>query len=385
MADDLLTALDPAWSGADPATLAPDHAAHLAEIESLDPALAALFRRGAEVLAGAPDATALRDRHTALLGRERGVVTLALAEMPQLTVDQRKVRGRGLNLVKKWLAELEAARRAELERAAEAASAQDVTLPGRRPWVGRRHVLARLRDDLLELFHGLGFSVYTSPEVELDEYNFSKLNFAPDHPARDAHDTYFVSPEVVLRTHTSPGWVRAMEEAARGERPLPLRLVFPGRVFRAEQVDASHMDQFHQMDGLFVDKNVSMADLKSTLNYFARAIYGSGLKTRLIPIYFPFVEPGAQMDVSCVICEGSGRIREGNSSRRCGVCKGSGWVEVLGSGMVHPNVFRAVGLDPDKVSGFAFGMGLERIAMLRYGIPEIRLFLENDVRFLEQF
>jgi phenylalanyl-tRNA synthetase alpha chain len=383
--NDLLQALDPAWGGADPARLAADHPAHLAEIESLDPALAALFRRGAEALAGAPNPAALKDRFTALLGRERGVVTRALAGIPSLPVEQRKVRGRGLNLIKTWLGELEAARRAELERAAEASAARDVTLPGRRPWIGRRHVLARIRDDLLDLFHGLGYSVYTSPEVELDEYNFTKLNFPPDHPARDAHDTYFVSPEVVLRTHTSPGWVRAMEEAARGERSLPLRLVFPGRVYRAEHVDASHMDQFYQMDGLFVDRNVSMADLKSTLNYFARSIYGESLRTRLVPIYFPFVEPGAQMDVSCVICGGEGRLTEGGETRRCSVCKGSGWLEVLGAGMVHPNVFRAVGLDPEKVTGFAFGMGLERIAMLRSGIPEIRLFLENDVRFLSQF
>ena len=385
MSGDLLKTIDPAWVARDPAPLLPEHAARLAEIESLDLALAALYRRGAEVLAGAADAGSLRDRHTVLLGRERGVLTLALAGLPQLTVEQRKVRGRGLNLVKRWLTEVHDARRTELERAADASTARDVTLPGRRPWVGRRHVLARLRDDLLDLFHGLGYSVYTSPEVELDEYNFTRLNFPPDHPAREAHDTYFVSPEVVLRTHTSPGWVRAMEEAARGERPLPLRLVFPGRVYRAEQVDASHMDQFHQMDGLFVARDVSMADLKSTLNHFARSIYGEGVRTRLVPIYFPFVEPGCQMDVSCVICGGEGRLREDGATRRCSVCKGSGWLEVLGAGMVHPNVFRAVGLDPEQVTGFAFGMGLERIAMLRHGIAEIRLFLENDVRFLEQF
>jgi phenylalanyl-tRNA synthetase alpha chain len=382
---DLLATLDPAWTAADPAPLSPEHAARLAEIEAIDAALAALYRRGAEVLAGATDAGTLRDRHTALLGRERGVITLALAEMPSLSVEQRKIRGRGLNLLKRWLGEVHDARRGALERAAEASTARDVTLPGRKPWVGHRHVLARLRDDLLDLFHGLGYSVYTSPEVEFDEYNFTKLNFPPDHPARDAHDTYFVNPEVVLRTHTSPGWVRAMEEAARGERELPLRLVFPGRVFRAEQIDASHMDQFHQMDGLFVAKDVSMADLKSTLNLFARSIYGEGVRTRLVPIYFPFVEPGCQMDVSCVICGGSGRLPDGKGTKRCVVCKGSGWLEVLGAGMVHPNVFRAVGLDPDQVTGFAFGMGLERIAMLRYRIPEIRLFLENDVRFLEQF
>lgn len=382
MSDELLRGLDPAWSAADPASLAPDHSSRASELEALDPALAALYRRGAEVLAGAPDAQALRERHTALLGRERGVVTLALADMPRLSIEERKVRGRGLNLVKRWLGELDEARRAALEREAEASAAAglDVTLPGRRPWVGRRHVLAQVQDELLDLFHGLGYSVYTSPEVEKDEYNFSKLNFAPDHPARDAHDTYFVQePSVLMRTHTSPGWVRAMEEM----KP-PLRLVFPGRVYRAEQIDASHMDQFHQMDGLFVAENVSMADLKSTLATFARAIYGSHVRVRFIPIYFPFVEPGAQLDVSCVICDGTGEKRDGGGAR-CPVCKGSGWLEVLGSGMVHPNVFRAVGYDPEKWTGFAFGMGLERIAMLRYGVPEIRLFLENDLRFLGSF
>ncbi len=382
MADDLLRTLDPAWSAADAAALAPEHDARAAELGALDPALAELYRRGAAVLAGAADANALRERHTALLGRERGVVTLALAEMPKLTVEQRKVRGRGLNLVKTWLGEIHDARRAALEREAEsrAAAGLDVTLPGRRPWVGRRHVLAQLQDELLDLFHGLGYSVYTSPEVELDAYNFGKLNFAPDHPARDAHDTYFVDPAVLLRTHTSPGWVRAMETM----KP-PLRLVFPGRVYRAEQVDASHMDQFHQMDGLCVGEDISMADLKGTLATFARAIYGKDVRTRFIPIYFPFVEPGAQLDVSCVICGGSGVRQTKEGSGRCAVCKGSGWLEVLGSGMVHPNVFRAVGYDPEKVTGFAFGMGLERIAMLRHGVPEIRLFLENDLRFLGQF
>ena len=380
MAGDLLKALEPGWSGADPAPLSPDHASRLAEISALDAGLAELYRRGAEALAGAPDAAALRERHTVLLGRERGAVTAALAELPTLEVEARKARGRGLNLVKRWLGEIHDARRAALERAAESRGAIDVTLPGRRPWTGHAHVLAQLRDELLDLFHGLGYSVYTSPEVELDEYNFGKLNFAPDHPARDAHDTYFVSPGVVLRTHTSPGWVRAMES-----RKPPLRLVFPGRVYRAEQVDASHMDQFHQIDGLFVDRNVSMADLKATLNTFARSIYGAGVRTRLIPIYFPFVEPGCQMDVSCVICGGSGRQKSAEGERRCVVCRGSGWLEVLGAGMVHPNVFRAVGYDPEEVTGFAFGMGLERIAMLKYGIPEIRLFLENDLRFLSQF
>ena len=372
--------VDPAWVTADPTPLAPEHAQHLAELQSLDPALADLHRRGAELLAGAPDAAALQERQVALLGRERGVVTRGLAELPGLPVEARRTRGRGLNLIKRWLGEIADARRAALERDAVSRSAIDVTLPGRRPWVGHRHVLGKIRDELLDLFHGLGYSVYESPEVEKDEYNFTKLNFPPDHPARDMHDTYFVTDDLVLRTHTSPGWVRAMEE-----RKPPLRLVFPGRVYRAEQVDASHMDQFHQIDGLFVDKNVSMADLKATLNTFARAIYGAETKTRLVPIYFPFVEPGCQMDVECSICGGTGRIAGDGGARRCAVCKGTGWIELLGAGMVHTEVFKAVGYDPEEVTGFAFGMGLERIAMMRYGIPEIRMFLENDVRFLKQF
>ncbi|HVP15696.1 MAG TPA: phenylalanine--tRNA ligase subunit alpha [Terriglobales bacterium] len=384
MDDRLLSALDPGWGAGDPSALVPEHAARRAELEALDPALAALYERGAAALAGAPDAAALKERSVALLGRERGAITRALAALPGLPLEERKRRGRGLNLVKRWLEELEKAKREALERAAEAREALDVTLPGRRPWVGHEHVLAQIRAELLDLFHGLGYSVYTSPEVEFEEYNFGKLNFQPDHPARDAHDTFFVNDRVLLRTHTSPGWVRAMEE-----RQPPLRLVFPGRVYRAEAVDASHMDQFHQMDGLCVDRDVSMADLKSTLNTFARAIYGAGVRTRLIPIYFPFVEPGAQLDVACAICDGTGR-RAGPASggypgSRCPVCKGSGWSELLGAGMVHPNVFRAVGYDPEEVTGFAFGMGLERIAMARWSIPEIRLFLDDDIRFLTQF
>jgi phenylalanyl-tRNA synthetase alpha chain len=339
---------------------------------------AAGFVAGVTASATSPDE--LDERRLLFIGRERGVFKKALAGVGQLPPDERGRRAAPLNHLAK-LAELFATeRKLELEVVSAGRDALDVTLPGRRPWVGRAHVLAQVRDDLLDLFHGLGYSVYQSPEVELEEYNFTKLNFAPDHPARDAHDTYFVNDSVVLRTHTSPGWVRAMEE-----RKPPLRLVFPGRVYRAEQIDASHMDQFHQIDGLYVGRDVSMADLKSTLNVFARSILGRDVKTRLIPIYFPFVEPGCQLDVACAICGGSGRVHEAGAERRCAVCKGAGWSELLGAGMVHPNVFRAVGYDPEEWTGFAFGMGLERIAMARYGIPEIRLFLENDVRFLEQF
>jgi phenylalanyl-tRNA synthetase alpha chain len=376
----LLEALDPAWKRGDPAAFVPGWAELIALLGTLDSEVAQATATCGEAIAGAVDPAGIAVVNTKALGRERGAFTEALAEIPSLPLEQRKTRGRALNLAKQRLTELAEARRAAFARAAEAGVAHDVTLPGRRPWVGRPHVLARIRDELLDLFHGLGYSVYTSPEVELDDYNFTRLNFPPDHPARDAHDTYFVNDATVLRTHTSPGWVRAMEE-----RKPPLRLVFPGRVYRAEQVDASHMDQFHQIDGLFVDRNVSMADLKSTLGTFARSIYGPETRTRLIPIYFPFVEPGCQMDVACVICGGAGRVAGAEGERRCGVCKGSGWIELLGAGMVHPNVFRAVGYDPEEFTGFAFGMGLERIAMMRYGIPEIRLFLENDLRFLHQF
>ncbi len=380
---DLLHGFEKSWPAGDPARVLPDWEARLAPIRAsteadVPPAVEASGR----AIAGATDQETLLALHTAALGRERGAISRALGELPNLPLEQRKVRGKVLNLAKQLLSDLADARRAGLEREAEerAASGLDVTLPGRRPWVGRRHVLAQVQDELLDLFHGLGYSIFTSPEVELEEYNFGKLNFQPDHPARDAHDTDFVDERMLLRTHTSPGWVRAMEE-----RKPPLRLVFPGRVYRAEHVDASHMDQFHQMDGLFVDRDVSLADLKGTLATFARAIYGRGVRTRFIPIYFPFVEPGAQLDVSCVICGGGGVRRGPEGERRCAVCKGSGWLEVLGAGMVHPSVFRAVGYDPEEWTGFAFGMGLERIAILRHEIPEIRLFLENDLRFLEQF
>jgi phenylalanyl-tRNA synthetase alpha chain len=401
-AADLARGLDPAWERADPAHHVPDWAARLEAISSSDASLAEAVVGFAGAMAAAKSEPDLTQRFAAVLGRERGSLTDALASLPKLEKSERQRLGKALNLAKTLLTDVRAACATALKDAREAGGGEDVTLPGRRSWVGRRHVLQQIYDELLDLFHGLGYSVYTSPEVESEAYNFTKLNFPQDHPARDAHDTYFVAPRetggwdgeprgegaepaptpgrLLLRTHTSPGWVRAMEE-----RKPPLRLVFPGRVYRAEQVDASHMDQFHQIDGLCVDRNISMADLKGTLDTFARAIYGEGVRTRFIPIYFPFVEPGAQLDVSCVICGGSGSMREDGAVKRCVVCKGSGWLEVLGAGMVHPNVFRAVGYDPEEFTGFAFGMGVERIAMLRYGIPEIRLFLENDERFLRQF
>ena len=380
---DILTRrLDPAWKPGEPSALLADYRERMAALAMVSQEIAQATAVFTGAIAGAADLATLQAVRNAAVSRESGAFSQALALLPGLPDSEKRVSGKALNLAKALVEAVEKAKREALERAREGDGGIDVTLPGRRPWTGRPHVLAQVREELLDLFHGLGFSVYTSPEVELETYNFGKLNFAPDHPARDAHDTYFVAPDVLLRTHTSPGWVRAMEE-----RKPPLRLVFPGRVYRAEAVDASHMDQFHQIDGLYVAKNVSMADLKATLNTFARAIYRRDVPTRIIPIYFPFVEPGVQMDVQCATCAGTGVTREGSTatSRRCPVCKGTKWVEVLGAGMVHPNVFKAVGYNPEDVTGFAFGMGLERIAMGRHGIHEIREFLQNDIRFLEQF
>ncbi|NOT35507.1 MAG: phenylalanine--tRNA ligase subunit alpha [Candidatus Eisenbacteria bacterium] len=380
IAELLGAAVDPSWSSGEPSELLPNWSDSIAELRAISESVSDETIRFARALAGARDRDALQAVRNRALSREHGAYSAALTQVPGLPLEQKRLVGRALNLAKRLLEELEKAQGERLDRVAESIEAIDVTLPGRRSWTGRTHVLAQVRDELLDLFHGLGFTVYTSPEVELDEYNFAKLNFPPDHPARDAQDTYLLGGGRVLRTHTSPGWVRAMEEIEP-----PLRLVFPGRVYRAEAIDASHMDQFHQMDGLCVDRDISMADLKSTLNTFARAIYRADVPTRIVPIYFPFVEPGVQMDIQCASCTGTGRIKDANGDQRCPVCKGGKWVEVLGAGMVHPNVFRAVGIDPEEFTGFAFGMGLERIAMGRHHVSEIRSFLENDLRFLHQF
>ncbi len=313
-----------------------------------------------------------------VLGR-KGALTGILRGLKDLDPAARVAVGQEANRLKDDLETLLAERQAALEDAAESdARGLDVSLPGRRPPVGRKHVLNAVEDELIDIFHGLGFTAGDGPEVEDDFHNFTALNLPPGHPAREAHDTYYVSDSLVLRTHTSPCWIRAMELG-----PPPLRMVFPGRVYRAEAVDASHMDQFHQIDGIYVeaDRPVTLADLKSTLVEAARRIIGGKIKTRFRPGYFPFTEPSAELDVSCIRCGGRGSA-EGD---RCAVCRGSGWLEILGAGMIHPAVFKAVGYDPDRVTGFAFGCGLDRITMLRYDIPDIRLLLENDLRFLGQF
>jgi phenylalanyl-tRNA synthetase alpha chain len=225
-------------------------------------------------------------------------------------------------------------------------------------------------EEIIDIFRGMGFSVAEGPEVELDYYNFQALNFPDDHPARDLQDTFFVDDEVLLRTHTSPVQVRTMEE-----QDPPVRIVIPGRVFRNEAIDATHAAEFHQLEGLYVDEGVSMGDLITSLTRFAREFFGPDTEMRFRPHFFPFTEPSAEADMTCFACHGSG----------CRVCGDSGWIEIMGAGMVHPNVLTASGYDPERYTGFAFGMGIERLAMLRHGIRDIRLFLENDIRFLSQF
>ncbi|HVP37732.1 MAG TPA: phenylalanine--tRNA ligase subunit alpha [Candidatus Saccharimonadales bacterium] len=321
------------------------------------------------------DATELR------LLKQKGVLNLLLRSVGQLPAERRKPLGAATHRCRAaWGAALEERRAALGAVATRRGPALDLTLPGRRPFTGRPHILSQVRDELVEIFHGMGFSTYEGPEVEDDHHNFGALNFAPHHPARDAHDTLFVEGGVLLRTHTSPVQIRAMENV-----PPPLRMVFPGRVYRAEQLDPTHAAEFHQIEGLYVDRGVSMAHLKGTLTAFARAFLGAHTRTRFRPSYFPFTEPSGEMDATCVVCRGTGQVGTAEAPARCGACKGTGWLEILGCGMVHPNVFRAVGIDPEEWTGFAFGMGYDRIAMLRYGIRDIRYFLENDLRFLEQF
>jgi len=250
------------------------------------------------------------------------------------------------------------------------ADTKDITLPGRMSPKGTRHPITRTMEEMKNIFVSMGFGIVYGPEIEDEYHNFEALNFAKHHPARDMQDTFFIKEDVVLRTHTTPVQIRVMKE-----RPLPLRVIMPGRVYRNEAVSARSNYFFHQVDGLYVDQNVTFADLKGTLVTFAKNFYGNDIKYRFRPSYFPFTEPSLEMDITCFLCKGNG----------CRICKHSGWLEVLGAGMVHPNVLRNCGHDPEKVSGYAFGMGVDRISLLRYGIDDIRIFFENDIRFLNQF
>ena len=336
--------------------------------------LVALQEQARAALAAAQSTDALEQVRIEYLGR-RGALNDVLRGLGSLPADQRPAAGQAANAAKQAIeAELEtrgaALKSGELSAALERERV-DVTLPGRRPALGGLHPTTLIVERILEIFRDLGFRVAEGPEVESDYYNFEAMNIPADHPARDMWDTFYVRPpDVLLRTHTSPNQVRVMERTEP-----PVRVVVPGRCYRYEAQDASHEWMFYQVEGLAVDVGLTMADLKGVLVEFARQMFWPDVQCRFRCDYFPFVEPGMDMSITCHVCRGSG----------CRVCKGTGWIELLGAGMVHPSVLRCGGYDPERVSGFAFGMGPERIAMVKYGIDDIRLFYGNDLRFLEQF
>jgi phenylalanyl-tRNA synthetase alpha chain len=304
---------------------------------------------------------------------KKGLITERIRSLRSLPPEKRPEYGRLLNQIKNRIEELLKEREgylkeADLDRRLKAESF-DVTLPGFCIPFGHLHPATRMLNEIIDIFVSLGFSVMEGPEVELDYYNFEALNIPKDHPARDMQDTFYISDDVVLRTHTSPVQVRVMEK-----HTPPLSVVAPGKVYRCD-ADISHIPMFHQIEGFMVDEHITMGDLRGVLEVFAHEVFGPQTAIRFRPSYFPFTEPSAEVDISCVLCNGSG----------CRVCKNSGWVEVLGAGMINPRVFEMAGYEPGRYTGFAFGMGVERITMLKYGISDIRLFLENDKRFLEQF
>jgi phenylalanyl-tRNA synthetase alpha chain len=336
--------------------------------------LAALAQAALASLAACDEAQALQELKVSYLGK-KGSVTQISRSMGALSQEERPRLGQAVNQVKE---ELEAAFAAAAERIAAAGLASrlaeenvDISLPGRACPLGKIHILSQVTRQITDIFLGLGYTVAEGPEVELDYYNFEALNLPSGHPARDMQDSFYFSDNMLLRTHTSPVQVHTMEAL----RPaLPVKVICPGKVYRRDD-DATHSPMFHQVEGLYIDKRIALADLKGTLLYFARSMFGEARQIRLRPSYFPFTEPSAEVDISCFACGGAG----------CRLCKGSGWIEILGSGMVHPKVLAMSGYDPGQVSGFAFGMGVERVAMLKYGIGDIRLLFDNDLRFLAQF
>lgn len=335
--------------------------------------LEAIKNQAMEKLARVSDIRELEDLKVAYLGK-KGELTGILKKMGALSPEERPVIGQLANEVRFALEESIAQTKDRLikeERSIRLKSETiDVTMPGRIKPIGKKHPLTIVLDELKDIFLGMGYEIAEGPEIELDYNNFEALNIPKNHPARDTQDTFYISENVVLRTHTSPVQIRHMQS----HKP-PIRIICPGRVYRSDAVDATHSPVFHQVEGLVVDKNVTMGDLVGTLQAFAKGIFGEDSRIRLRPHHFPFTEPSAEVDVSCWGCDGSG----------CRICKGEGWVEILGSGMVHPNVLRECGIDPDVYSGFAFGMGIERIAMGKFGIDDMRLLFENDIRFLRQF
>lgn len=332
-------------------------------------ALLELREKALEELKSARSAEELEHFRVKYLGR-KGLLSEYLSRLPTLSPEERPAIGKLANEIKTEIARHLEEASIGLEKPRVVVPAVDVSLPGRLPSLGCRHPLTQTIQDIKEIFGRMGFRVVSGPEVELEYFNFEALNIPPDHPSRDDFDTFYISDDVLLRSQTSTVQIRVMQS----QKP-PIRIIAPGKVFRPDTVDARHSFMFHQIEGLMVEEGVNFGHLKGVLNLFARAYFGPDTRMRFRPSFFPFTEPSAEVEISCSICKGKG----------CSTCGGSGWVEILGAGMVHPNVFRAVGYDPEQYTGFAFGMGVERIAMLKYGIDDIRLFLENDVRFLSQF
>lgn len=336
-------------------------------------ALEKIKQAAAEELARCADSRELDNLRVRFLGK-KGELTAILKQMGALSAEDRPKMGQLANEVRsaieEALAEKQTAFKAAMLEMQLKAERLDVTMPGVQPKLGKPHPLTLVMDEIKEIFLGMGFDVVSGPEVEYDKYNFEMLNMPKDHPSRDTQDTFYVSDNIVLRTQTSPVQARVMEKT----KP-PIRIISPGRVYRSDPVDATHSPLFHQIEGLVVDKGITMADLKGTLEVFVKRLYGEDAVVRFRPHHFAFTEPSAELDTMCFHCHGEG----------CRLCKGEGWIELLGCGMVNPKVLRNCGIDPEVYSGFAFGLGLERVVMRRYAIDDMRLFYENDLRFLDQF
>ena len=323
-----------------------------------------------EELKTANDAGSLEGIRVKYLGR-KGRISLLMGELPSLDREKRPQIGRELNLLKSHIQKELLKKKQGLTPGHKSEEGKiDITMPGILPEEGHLHVITKTLNEINDIFVSLGFQIAEGPEIEKEFYNFEALNIPPEHPSRDAFDTFYITDDILLRSHTSTVQIRIMEKI----KP-PIQAIMPGKVYRPDAVDASHSFMFHQVEGLMVDRDIKFSDLKGTLNLFTKHMFGEKIQTRFRPSFFPFTEPSAEVDISCIICKGKG----------CRVCSRTGWLEILGAGMVNPVVFEAVGYSPRKYTGFAFGMGVERIAMLKYGIDDIRLFFENDVRFLKQF
>jgi phenylalanyl-tRNA synthetase alpha chain len=327
-----------------------------------------------EEIAGAGDLNELDNIRVRYLGK-KGEITLLIRNMSRLSAEERPLFGKRLNELKAAAETMLEERKKELYSELSVKRWEkervDITLPGRPFNLGRKHPITMVLQEIEEIFTSMGFKIAEGPEVELDYYNFEALNMPKDHPARDMQDSFYINPEILLRTHTSPVQIRTMQSQAP---ELPVRIIAPGKVYRRDD-DITHSPVFHQVEGLAVDKGISLADLKGTLLMFAREMFGKDREIRLRPSFFPFTEPSAEVDISCIVCNGKG----------CRICGETGWLEILGSGMVHPRVLEVSGYNPEEVSGYAFGMGVERIAMLKYGIEDIRLFYTNDLRMLSRY